>query len=307
MLPLRTSSCALRLNSRTSCPRASRASTVARPTTPVPPVTRTLTAPIRLWRSVSTWQMPGHGGVTASSSPSSLERLPYRALRRSSESSASDCRRLRARGVRTWGRQATYTIASASPANEAYGLMARQGTQLAVDVVNKRGGIRSHRLALVSVDDEGTGAPPPSSPRQLVDADTVLAVVGHANSSATVPPRACTTDSSQPSRRARARRRSPACRHGCSVSSRAIPPTASSSRVSRRRSAIRAPRFSTRTTAMAEGSPTRFAGHSPARSRRSSPCRRWEGGRTVPGLPQAPRARSDFRRRERRLRSRDPS
>jgi len=80
----------------------------------------------------------------------------------------------------------TYTIASASPANEAYGLMARQGTQLAVDVVNKRGGIRSHRLTVVTVDDEGTGATAAVVAQQLVDADSVLAVVGHANSSATV-------------------------------------------------------------------------------------------------------------------------
>jgi branched-chain amino acid transport system substrate-binding protein len=84
------------------------------------------------------------------------------------------------------GDRATYTIASASPANEAYGLMARQGTQLAVDLVNKRGGIRSHRLALVSVNDEGTGATAATVAQQLVDADSVLAVVGHANSSATV-------------------------------------------------------------------------------------------------------------------------
>lgn len=80
----------------------------------------------------------------------------------------------------------TYTIASASPANEAYGLMARQGTQLAVDVVNKRGGIHAHRLAVVTVDDEGTGATAAVVAQQLVDADSVLAVVGHANSSATV-------------------------------------------------------------------------------------------------------------------------
>ena len=84
------------------------------------------------------------------------------------------------------GDRATYTIASASPANEAYGLMARQGTQLAVDVVNKRGGIRSHRLTLVSVDDEGTGAAAAAVAQELVDTDSVLAVVGHANSSATV-------------------------------------------------------------------------------------------------------------------------
>lgn len=84
------------------------------------------------------------------------------------------------------GDRGAYTIASASPANEAYGLMARQGTQLAVDMVNKRGGIRSHSLTLVSVNDEGTGATAATVAQQLVDADTVLAVVGHANSSAMV-------------------------------------------------------------------------------------------------------------------------
>jgi len=81
---------------------------------------------------------------------------------------------------------ATYAIASAAPSNEAYGLMARQGTELAVDAINKRGGIRSHRLALVRVDDEGTGTRAAVVAQELVDADSVLAVVGHANSSATV-------------------------------------------------------------------------------------------------------------------------
>ena len=80
----------------------------------------------------------------------------------------------------------TYTIATASPANEAYGLMVRQGTELAVEVVNKRGGVRSHRLTLVSVNDNGTGATAATVAQELVDTDSVLAVVGHANSSATV-------------------------------------------------------------------------------------------------------------------------
>jgi branched-chain amino acid transport system substrate-binding protein len=81
---------------------------------------------------------------------------------------------------------ATYTIASASPWNEAYGLMSRQGTELAVETINKRGGVRSHRLTLVRVDDEGTGVKAAAIAQELVDADSVLAVVGHANSSATV-------------------------------------------------------------------------------------------------------------------------
>lgn len=80
----------------------------------------------------------------------------------------------------------TYVIASVSPSNEAYGLMSRQGTELAVDVINKRGGIRSHRLTLVTLDDEGTGTKAAAVAQELVDGDSVLAVVGHANSSATV-------------------------------------------------------------------------------------------------------------------------
>ena len=64
--------------------------------------------------------------------------------------------------------------------------MARQGTELAVDVINKRGGIGSHRLTLLRVDDEGTGTKAAAVAQDLVDADSVLAVVGHANSSATV-------------------------------------------------------------------------------------------------------------------------
>ena len=80
----------------------------------------------------------------------------------------------------------TYTIASASPWNEAYGLMSRQGTELAVEAINRRGGINAHRLTLVRVDDEGTGTKAAEVAQTLIDADTVLAVVGHANSSATV-------------------------------------------------------------------------------------------------------------------------
>ena len=64
--------------------------------------------------------------------------------------------------------------------------MARQGTELAVDAINQRGGVRGKRLTVVRVDDEGTGAKAAEVAQQLVDTDSVLAVVGHANSSATV-------------------------------------------------------------------------------------------------------------------------
>jgi branched-chain amino acid transport system substrate-binding protein len=80
----------------------------------------------------------------------------------------------------------TYTIASVSPWNEAYGLMSRQGAELAVETINRRGGINSRRLALLEVDDEGTGAKAATVAQELVGIDSVLAIVGHANSSATV-------------------------------------------------------------------------------------------------------------------------
>ena len=82
---------------------------------------------------------------------------------------------------------ATYTIASASPSNEAYGVMARQGTELAVEAINKRGGVRSR--AAVARPGRRRGYRRTRAAvvaQELVDTDSVLAVVGHANSSATV-------------------------------------------------------------------------------------------------------------------------
>jgi branched-chain amino acid transport system substrate-binding protein len=80
----------------------------------------------------------------------------------------------------------SYVIASVAPRGEAYGVMSQQGVELAVEVINKRGGIRSRPLELVTEDDEGTGAKAAEVAEKLVANDDVLAVVGHANSSATV-------------------------------------------------------------------------------------------------------------------------
>ena len=54
--------------------------------------------------------------------------------------------------------------------------MARQGTELAVDAINQRGGVRGKRLTVVRVDDEGTGAKAAEVAQQLVDTDSVLAL-----------------------------------------------------------------------------------------------------------------------------------
>jgi len=127
--------------------------------------------------------MPGQLNVTASSSASSFKRRPQ-----PEEDRVKGLQPLIAACVLSACARdsATYAIASAAPSNEAYGVMARQGTELAVDAINKRGGVRSHQLTLVQVDDEGTGTKAAAVAQELVDADSVLAVVGHANSSATV-------------------------------------------------------------------------------------------------------------------------
>src|SRR5687768_12233799 len=58
-----TSSAAWRLNNRTSWPRSSSASTVARPTTPVPPVTRTFTAILSVESQGLIWHTLGQTTV----------------------------------------------------------------------------------------------------------------------------------------------------------------------------------------------------------------------------------------------------
>src|SRR5688500_2940693 len=257
-----TSSAAWRLNNRTSWPRSSSASTVARPTTPVPPVTRTFTAILSvesqglIWHTVGQITVPGQlvaeglgswlvdaGGDDFRNRPR-RQPLAFVRARRSTDfpapnqrhpatspssqlpAAATSCypaleARLstgdRASGglvlqriahslrnsvnaLRKWlvagialtsvmacGETGeTYTIASVSPWNEAYGLMSRQGAELAVETINRRGGINSRRLTLLQLDDEGTGAKAAAVAQELVGIDTVIAIVGHANSSATV-------------------------------------------------------------------------------------------------------------------------
>ena len=80
----------------------------------------------------------------------------------------------------------SYAIATGSPSSEPYGLMTRQGAELAVEQINRRGGVRSRRLTLVHFDDEASGAKAAVVAQEIVAADSILAVMGHANSTATV-------------------------------------------------------------------------------------------------------------------------
>ena len=52
----------------------------------------------------------------------------------------------------------SYTIGAAGPWKEAYGVMSRRGIDLAVDEINRAGGINGARLKVVARDDEASGS-----------------------------------------------------------------------------------------------------------------------------------------------------
>jgi branched-chain amino acid transport system substrate-binding protein len=203
---------------------------------------------------------------------------------------------------------ATYTIASASPWNEAYGLMSRQGTELAVDAINKRGGVRSHLLTLVRVDDEGTGTKAAAVAQDLVDTDSVLAVVGHANSSATVAAaRVYDGRLAAVSPSASSPEITGLC-PGSSGSFRATRPTGRTWRASRAALGHKQAAILYENNTMDAGSPmrsgVRFRGRGRiARARRG----RRQGSRAVPRISQAPRTWPHLRGGERRIGPRDPA
>lgn len=73
-------------------------------------------------------------------------------------------------------------IATAGPWKESYGAMHKRGVDLAVEEVNRAGGIAGRRLELVDRDDGGDGARAAAVAQELTDDPRVLAVVGHVNS-----------------------------------------------------------------------------------------------------------------------------
>jgi branched-chain amino acid transport system substrate-binding protein len=80
----------------------------------------------------------------------------------------------------------SYTIAAAGPWKEGYGQMNRLGIELAVDEINRRGGIEGHRLDVIYRDDEGDGETAAKIAQELVANPAISAVVGHVNSGAMV-------------------------------------------------------------------------------------------------------------------------
>ena len=76
-----------------------------------------------------------------------------------------------------------YVVGAAGPWKQGYGLQNLQGVQLAVEEINKGGGINGHSLRLITRDDDGDGTTAAKIAQEFVANNAVSAVVGHVNSS----------------------------------------------------------------------------------------------------------------------------
>ena len=81
------------------------------------------------------------------------------------------------------GTRPAYVVGAAGPWKQGYGLQNLQGVQLAVEEINKAGGIDGHPLRLVTRDDEGDGAKAARIAQEFVANRSISAVIGHVNSS----------------------------------------------------------------------------------------------------------------------------
>ena len=79
-----------------------------------------------------------------------------------------------------------FLIATAGPWSEGYGQMNKRGVDLAIEEINKRGGIEGTPVRLVDRNDEGDGTKAVTIAGEFVANDDILAVVGHVNSGAMV-------------------------------------------------------------------------------------------------------------------------
>lgn len=77
----------------------------------------------------------------------------------------------------------TYIVGAAGPWKQGYGLQNLQGIELAVEEINKAGGINGHPLTVISRDDEGDGPKAARIAQDFVSTQAVSAVIGHVNSS----------------------------------------------------------------------------------------------------------------------------
>jgi branched-chain amino acid transport system substrate-binding protein len=75
-------------------------------------------------------------------------------------------------------------IGAAGPWKEGYGRMNRLGIELALEDINRAGGVAGRPIMVRMQDDEGSGAKAAAIAQQFVADRTVIAVVGHVNSGA---------------------------------------------------------------------------------------------------------------------------
>ena len=78
----------------------------------------------------------------------------------------------------------TYTIGAAGPWKESYGIMTRRGIDLAIEEINRAGGIHGAPLRIIARDDEADGTKATAIAQDFVRDDRILAVIGHVNSGA---------------------------------------------------------------------------------------------------------------------------
>jgi branched-chain amino acid transport system substrate-binding protein len=81
------------------------------------------------------------------------------------------------------GNKEPYVVGAAGPWKQGYGLQNLQGVQLAVEEINKAGGINGHSLRLITRDDDGDGTTAARIAQEFVANHAVSAVIGHVNSS----------------------------------------------------------------------------------------------------------------------------
>jgi branched-chain amino acid transport system substrate-binding protein len=78
----------------------------------------------------------------------------------------------------------SYTVGAAGPWKESYGVMTRRGIDLAVEEINRSGGINGSPLRIFARDDEANGSRAAAIAQEFVANPNVLAVIGHVNSGA---------------------------------------------------------------------------------------------------------------------------
>jgi branched-chain amino acid transport system substrate-binding protein len=81
------------------------------------------------------------------------------------------------------GSKPPYIVGVVGPWKQGYGLQNLQGVQLAVEEINRTGGINGHALRVVERDDEGEGAKAARIAQDFVASPSISAVIGHVNSS----------------------------------------------------------------------------------------------------------------------------